>query len=56
LPVVHQAGLFQLRQVGRNTALSQPQDFLQLGHAEFFPLEDEEQAKAVGIGRQAQRF
>ena len=55
-PVVHQAGLFQLRQVRGNLALPFGQNLLQFGHGELFLFEQQQDAQAVGIGRQPQGF
>ena len=55
-PVVHQAGLLELRQMGGNLALPFGQDLLQFGHGQFFLFEQQQHAQAVRIGRQPQRF
>ena len=55
-PVVHQAGLLQLRQVGGNVALALRQDLLQLRHGQLFLLQQQQQPQPAGVGRQPQRF
>ncbi len=45
-PVVHQPGLFQLRQVGGNLALALAQNLLQLRHGKLFLLQQQQEARA----------
>jgi hypothetical protein len=55
-PAGHQAGLFQLRQVGRDAALPLGQDLLHLGHRQLFLLEQQEQPEPARVRRQPQGF
>ena len=55
-PVVHEAGLFQLRQMGRDVALSFGKNVLQFRDGELLLFEEKQQPQPVGIGGQTERF
>jgi hypothetical protein len=54
--IVHQTGLFELRQAGGDLALAFAQYLLKLRHGELFLFQKQQNAEAVRIGRQPQCF
>ena len=54
--VLDQSGLFELREMRGDGALAHGEDFLQLGDGELFLFDQQEDAKPVGVGHDAQNF